>query len=110
MVHANQRSVAGALGENITTSGIDLLSLPVGTRLHLGPDALVEITGLRNPCVQIENFHEGLLSAVIERDASHHVVRKTGVMSIVLRGGDVRPGDAVLIELPAEPHRPLPVV
>jgi MOSC domain-containing protein YiiM len=102
--------VAGALGENVTTSGIDLLALPVGTRLHLGPDAIVEVTGLRNPCVQIENFHEGLLSAVIERDANQHVVRKTGVMSIVRRGGDVRPGDALLIELPPEPHRPLPVV
>jgi MOSC domain-containing protein YiiM len=102
--------VAGAMGENVTTSGIDLLALPTGTRLHLGPDAIVEVTGLRNPCVQIENFHEGLLAAVIDRDASQRVVRKTGVMSVVRRGGEVRPGDAVLLELPPEPHVPLTVV
>lgn len=102
--------VAGALGENVTTQGIDLLSLPAGTKLHLGPAAIVELTGLRNPCVQIENFHEGLLPAVIDRDGHGHVVRKAGVMSVVRRGGAVRPGDAVLIELPPEPHRPLEVV
>ena len=101
---------AGALGENITTLGIDLLALPVGTRLHLGASAIVELTGLRNPCVQIENFHEGLLQAVIDRDARGHVVRKAGVMSVVRRGGVVQPGDAVLIELPPEPHRSLEVV
>lgn len=102
--------VAGTLGENVTTAGIDLLSLPTGTRLHLGDAAIVEVTGLRNPCVQIENFHEGLLEAVLDRDANGRVVRKTGVMSIVRRGGVIRPGDAVLIELPPEPHRSLEVV
>lgn len=102
--------VAGMLGENVTTQGIDLLSLPTGTTLHLGPDALVELTGLRNPCVQIENFHEGLLPAVLDRDGHGHVVRKAGVMSIVRRGGLIRPGDAVIIELPPEPHHPLEVV
>ena len=102
--------VAGALGENVTTQGIDLLSLPVGTKLHLGDAAIVELTGLRNPCVQIENFHEGLLAAVLERDAQGRVHRKAGVMAIVLAGGDVTPGDTVRVVLPAEPHLPLEVV
>ncbi len=100
----------GMLGENITTSGIDLVGLPTGTRLRIGTSAVVEVTGLRNPCVQIENFHEGLLSAVLERDGQGHVRRKSGVMSIVLTSGDVAPGDPIHIELPAEPHRPLEVV
>ncbi len=102
--------VPGMLGENVTTSGLDLVQLPRGTRLHLGPSALVELTGLRNPCVQIENFHEGLLAAVLERDAQGRVHRKAGVMAIVLAGGDVVPGDTVRVELPAEPHVPLEVV
>lgn len=100
----------GMLGENITTSGIDLRALPVGTRLRLGATAVVELTGLRNPCVQIENFHEGLLSAVIARDARGHVERKAGVMSIVLVGGHVAAGDPIGIELPPEPHQALEVV
>lgn len=102
--------VPGMLGENVTTVGLDLVRLPRGTRLHLGPSALVELTGLRNPCVQIENFHEGLLSAVLERDAGGRVHRKAGVMAIVLAGGDITPGDTVRVELPAEPHVPLEVV
>jgi MOSC domain-containing protein YiiM len=97
----------GELGENITTSGVDLLALPTGTRLHLGANAVVEITGLRNPCVQIENFQKGLLAATLDRDAEGNLVRKAGVMSIVIEGGDVRPGDIVRIERPASPHRPL---
>ncbi|MFN7916871.1 MAG: MOSC domain-containing protein [Vicinamibacterales bacterium] len=100
----------GMLGENITTNGIDLVGLPTGTRLRIGSSAVVEVTGLRNPCVQIENFHEGLLSAVLERDGQGHVHRKSGVMSIVLSSGDVVPGDAIQVELPATPHRPLEVV
>ena len=100
----------GALGENLTTAGIDLLGLPAGTRLRLGADAVVLLTGLRNPCSQIEDFHEGLLSAVTPRDLDGRVRRRTGVMSIVLHGGEVRPGDAVSVELPPEPHVPLDVV
>lgn len=100
----------GMLGENITTTGIDLRLLPVGTRLRLGGTAVVELTGLRNPCVQIENFHEGLLKAVLERDVQGHLQRKAGVMSIVLAAGDVAAGDAIAIELPPEPHTPLEVV
>ncbi|MEU2246748.1 MOSC domain-containing protein [Streptomyces sp. NPDC019224] len=97
----------GELGENITTRGIDLLALPVGTRLHLGDEAVVEVTGLRNPCLQIDNFQNGLLKQVIGRDETGDIVRKAGIMSVVVTGGVVGPGDPVEVELPAEPHRPL---
>ncbi|MEW2178381.1 MOSC domain-containing protein [Streptomyces sp. NPDC005406] len=97
----------GELGENITTSGVDLLGLPVGTLLRLGDEAVVEITGLRNPCLQIDNFQGGLLKHVVGRDEAGNIVRKAGIMSVVARGGVVRPGDPVKVELPAEPHRPL---
>lgn len=97
----------GELGENITTTGIDLLALPTGTRLHLGASAVVEITGLRNPCSQIDKFQEGLMAATLDRDADGNLVRKAGVMSIVISAGDVRPGDPVAVDPPAEPHRPL---
>lgn len=101
---------AGEMGENVTTRGIDLLSLPRGTRLHIGAEAIVEITGLRSPCVQIDRFREGLLAACLGRDASGAIVRKTGVMSIVIAGGEVKPGDAIEIDLPDEPHEKLDVV
>ena len=97
----------GELGENITTSGVDLLALPTGTRLHLGASAVVEITGLRNPCIQIDNFQKGLMAATLDKDAAGNLVRKAGIMSIVIAEGDVRPGDAVGVELPTMPHRPL---
>ena len=97
----------GELGENITTAGIDLLALPTGTRLHLGASAVVEVTGLRNPCIQIDNFQKGLMAATLDKDADGNLVRKAGIMSIVIAEGDVRPGDAVRVELPAMPHRPL---
>jgi MOSC domain-containing protein YiiM len=97
----------GDLGENVTTEGIDLLALPTGTRLHLGASAVVEITGLRNPCIQIDNFQKGLMAATLDRDADGNLVRKAGIMSIVVREGDVRPGDAIGVELPDMPHRPL---
>ncbi|MFF9473760.1 MOSC domain-containing protein [Streptomyces roseolus] len=97
----------GDLGENVTTRGVDLLALPTGTRLHLGAEAVVEVTGLRNPCAQIDGFRHGLLKQVVGRDADGALVRKAGIMGIVLTGGEVRPGDPVRVELPAEPHRPL---
>jgi MOSC domain-containing protein YiiM len=97
----------GDLGENITTSGLALLDLPTGTRLRLGPDAVVEVTGLRNPCLQIDAFRSGLLREVVGRDETGAVVRKGGVMGVVVVGGVVRPGDAIAVELPAPPHRPL---
>ncbi|MEV5434971.1 MOSC domain-containing protein [Streptomyces sp. NPDC052682] len=104
---AGHHVAPGDLGENITTRDIDLLGLPVGTLLHLGDEAVVEVTGLRNPCVQIEAFQEGLLKKVVGRDESGAVVRKAGIMSVVKVGGVVRPGDAIEVELPDGPHRPL---
>lgn len=98
---------AGQMGENITTRGIDLLGLPRGTRLRLGKSAIVELTGLRNPCKQLNQFQPGLMAAVLGRDEQGHLVRKAGVMSIVIASGEVCPGDAVQIELPPEPHQPL---
>jgi MOSC domain-containing protein YiiM len=95
---------AGEIGENITTRGLDLLSLPRGTRLHVGREAIVELTGLRNPCVQIDRFQKGLMQAVLDRDENGALVRKSGVMSVVVAGGDVAPGDAIEVELPPGPH------
>jgi MOSC domain-containing protein YiiM len=97
----------GDLGENVTTSGIDLLALPTDTRLHIGATAVVAVTGLRNPCVQIDGFQKGLMAATLDKDAGGNLIRKAGIMSIVLADGDVRPGDAIQVELPAEPSRPL---
>ncbi|MFE9607049.1 MOSC domain-containing protein [Streptomyces sp. NPDC006012] len=97
----------GELGENITTRGLDLLGLPVGTLLQIGAEAVVEVTGLRNPCVQIDGFRSGLLKRVVGRDADGNLVRKAGIMSVVKEGGRVRPGDTVEVELPEGPHRPL---
>ncbi len=104
---AGFRVDAGDLGENVTTRGVDLLSLPRGTRLRLGDEAVVEVTGLRNPCTQLDRFQAGLMSAVLDRDAEGRLVRKSGIMAVVLSGGEVRPGDAVAVELPPEPHLPL---
>lgn len=97
----------GDLGENITTRGVDLLGLPTGTRLHLGDGAVVELTGLRNPCSQIDRFQRGLLAATLGRDADGGLVRKAGVMAIVLQAGDVRAGDPIRIELPVGEARRL---
>jgi MOSC domain-containing protein YiiM len=101
---------AGEMGENITTRGLDLLGLPVGARLHVGDTAVVQVTGLRNPCVQLDRFQSGLTAAVLDRAPDGSLVRKAGIMSIVLTGGDVRPGDPIRVALPPEPHRPLGVV
>ena len=98
---------AGQMGENITTRGVDLLALPAGTRLRLGDSAVVEVTGLRNPCAQLDRIQPGLMAAVLDRDTGGNLIRKAGVMGIILRGGEVRPGDPVTVELPPEPHRPL---
>jgi MOSC domain-containing protein YiiM len=97
----------GAMGENVTTRGVDLLGLPTGTRLTLGETAVVEITGLRNPYGQLNGVQDGLLNATIDKDADGNLIRKAGIMGIVLADGDVRPGDAIQVELPPEPHRPL---
>ncbi len=98
---------SGQMGENVTTRGIDLLGLPLGAQLHLGRDALVEITGLRNPCAQLNDFQPGLMEAVLDRDAQGNLVRKAGIMGVVLADGEVRPGDPIRVELPSKPHRPL---
>jgi len=97
----------GQMGENITTCGIDLLGLPIGAKLHLGVSAVVEVTGLRNPCVQLDRFRPGLMAAVLHRDSEGRLVRKAGIMGIVLSGGDVRPDDPITTTLPPEPHRRL---
>ena len=97
----------GDIGENVVTVGVDLLGLPVGTRLHLGDEAVVELTGLRNPCAQLDDFQPGLMAAVLDRAEDGSLLRKSGVMSVVVTGGTVRPGDAIRVVLPAEPHRAL---
>ncbi|HYI13874.1 MAG TPA: MOSC domain-containing protein [Thermomicrobiales bacterium] len=99
--------VSGQMGENVTTRGVDLLGLPIGTRLHLGESAVIEVTGLRNPCSQLDDIQQGLMGATLGRDADGNIVRKAGVMAIVLAGGDVRPNDPIRVDLPAEPHTPL---
>lgn len=100
----------GLMGENVTTRGVDLLGLPAGARLHLGASAIVEVTGLRNPCAQLDGLQPGLMSAVLARDATGGLVRKAGVMAVVVAGGEVRPGDAVRVALPPPPHAALRVV
>jgi MOSC domain-containing protein YiiM len=97
----------GQMGENITTRGVDLLALPTGTRLHLGADAMVELTGLRNPCAQLDGLHDGLQHAVLGRDRNGELVRKAGVMAVVMRAGDVRAGDEIRVVLPPRPHEAL---
>ena len=100
----------GLMGENITTRGLNLLALPTGAQLRVGEAALLEVTGLRNPCLQLDGIQPGLMAACLGRNADGGPSRKAGVMAIVLRGGDVHPGDAIEVELPAEPHRPLSAV
>ena len=97
----------GELGENVTTRGVDLLGLPRGAVLRLGPDAVVEVTGLRNPCVQIDGFEAGLMRELVTRDGTGQVVRKAGVMAVVLAGGRVAPDDGVVVELPDGEHEAL---
>jgi MOSC domain-containing protein YiiM len=98
---------AGQMGENITTRGVDLLALPTGARLHLGLTAIIEITGLRNPCTQLDRIQPGLMKATLDRDQHGNLIRKAGIMGVAVAGGTVRPGDAIRVELPAEPHQPL---
>jgi MOSC domain-containing protein YiiM len=98
---------AGEMGENITTWDINLLALPTGTLLHIGEEAIVEITGLRNPCTQLDHFQKGLMSAVLDRDTKGRLIRKAGIMGIVLTGGAVRPGDSIRAVFPPLPHQPL---
>ena len=98
---------AGQMGENVTTRGVDLLGLPTGARLRLGDEAVVELTGLRNPCAQLDTVRPGLMAATLDRDGEGNLIRKAGVMAVVLAGGEVRPNDPIRVELPPGPHRPL---
>ncbi len=97
----------GEMGENVTTRGVDLLGLPVGTLLRLGDEATLEITGLRNPCGQLDGLRNGLMAATLGRDAEGNLIRKAGVMGVVVAGGEIRPGDRITVSLPAGPHQPL---
>jgi MOSC domain-containing protein YiiM len=97
----------GQMGENVTTRGVDLLALGTGARLRLGAEAVLEVTGLRNPCRQLDGLAPGLMAATLDRDPDGRLVRRAGVMAIVVRGGDVRPGDPIEVEPAAGPHRPL---
>jgi MOSC domain-containing protein YiiM len=106
-VHLMHEELFEELGENITTRGIDLLGLPTGALLRIGDEAVVEVTGLRNPCSQMDDFQRGLLKEVVGRGADGRVRYKAGVMGVVKVGGRVWPGDGIAVELPAEPHRPL---
>jgi MOSC domain-containing protein YiiM len=94
------------MGENITTRGLNLLGLPRGAQLRIGA-AIIELTGLRNPCIQLERMMPGLMEACLDRDAHDNLVRKAGVMGIVISGGDVTPGDLITVVLPDHPHSPL---
>ena len=107
LLDAGHAVFAGDLGENVTTRGLDLLALPAGTRLRIGEEAVLELTGLRNPCSQINRFQPGLTAKVLDRDGNGRLVRKAGVMAIVCRGGAVRPGDSVVVQLPQPPHHAL---
>jgi MOSC domain-containing protein YiiM len=98
---------AGDMGENILTRGLDLLALPTGARLRIGHEALVEVTGLRNPCLQLDRFADGLMAAVTDRAEDGTVIRKAGVMAVVLCAGEVRIGDPITVLLPDGPHHPL---
>jgi MOSC domain-containing protein YiiM len=98
---------AGTVGENITTRDLDLLTLPTGTRLHLGDAAIIEVTGLRKPCRQLDGYQQGLTAAVLGRDAEGNPLYKCGVMAVVIAGGEVKPGDAIGVILPPLPHRRL---
>ena len=107
---AGFRLSPGVMGENVTTRGVDLLGLPTGTRLRLGAEAVIEVTGLRNPCRQLNDFQPGLMNATLDRDADGNLIRKAGIMGIVLAGGEIKPGDAIEVELPPEPRRALEAV
>lgn len=94
----------GQIGENITTAGIKLLSLPKGTVLRIGETAKIEITGLRNPCAQLDSIQLGLMKAVLDTDDHGNLIRKAGIMGVVLEGGEVNVGNKITVELPAKPH------
>jgi MOSC domain-containing protein YiiM len=97
----------GEMGENVTTRGIDLLGLPLNARLHLGAEAIVEVKGLRNPCGQLDGLREGLMAACLDKDADGNLIRKAGIMGVVIAGGEIRAGDPIRVTLPEGPHEQL---
>ncbi|MEH7237672.1 MOSC domain-containing protein [Bacillus sp. JJ1562] len=97
----------GQLGENITTVGINLLDLPADTILFIGESAIIKVTGLRNPCAQIEHFKPGLLKQVLDKDSDGNLIRKAGIMGVILQSGEVKPGDTIRVELPNKPYKKL---
>ena len=107
LVQDGYRVQPGSIGENVTTRGVDLLGLPTGAVLRLGADAVVEVTGLRNPCLQLDRFQDGLMRAVLDRDEHDELIRKAGVMAVVRASGYVRPGDPIETTAPVDPHEPL---
>jgi MOSC domain-containing protein YiiM len=100
----------GQMGENITTRGLELLTLPKGTKLYIGQTTVVEVTGLRNPCLQLDRLQQGLMAAVLDKDAGGNLIRKAGIMAVVLESGEIFPDDIIRVGLPAEPHQALQVV
>lgn len=98
---------AGEMGENITTKGIDLLALSKGCILSIGSDVKVEITGLRNPCDQLNGLQEGLLNAVLDKDGNGKLIRKAGIMGVVLTSGIVKNGDKIIEFYQPEKHQAL---
>jgi MOSC domain-containing protein YiiM len=101
---------AGQMGENITTRGISLLDLPKGTLLHIGETVILEVTGLRNPCHQLDGIQQGLMQAVLDKDAEGHLIRKAGIMTVVVEGGDIFVDDEIKVHLPGKPYKMLGVV
>jgi MOSC domain-containing protein YiiM len=97
----------GQLGENVTTRGIDLLALPQRSVLKIGDSVELEVTGLRNPCAQIEAFRPGLLARVVSKDSGGNLIRRAGIMAVVRSGGQARAGDEIKVVLPAGAHLPL---
>ena len=97
----------GVMGENITTKGIDLLGLPRDSLLRIGDEAVIQITGLRNPCKQLDDYQKGLLSAVLDKTPEGELIRKSGVMAIVISGGTIKPDDSIKIQFPKKPHKKL---
>ena len=92
----------GQMGENVTTRGIDLLGLATDTVLRFPGGAAVRVTGLRNPCGQLNGLKDGLMNACVYKDAAGNTVRLAGVMAVVLASGEIKPEDEIEVEAPAE--------
>jgi MOSC domain-containing protein YiiM len=97
----------GVIGENVLTAGIDLLTLPEGTLLKLGEEVVLKVTGLRNPCAQLDNYQKGLTKAVLDKDENGRLIRKAGIMATVEAGGVVSVGDVISVQFPPKPHKAL---